>query len=132
MLQARSIRRWTACVVIVGILFSQLAVSAHACSTVAGEPEAGASRQGEQTPTQALPGDKHGAGSAALCQTHCQDGQKTLGDGTASHVLPVFVPASMMLLAADAPRLLPATFQTTDLFRATSPPLSIRNCCFRI
>lgn len=68
----------------------------------------------------------------ALCKSHCEAGQQNVND-PATPLLPmpaaapfdVFPPPIQLALS-------PLAAHSTSLAHATSPPISIRNCCFRI
>jgi hypothetical protein len=113
---------------IAAVMFAQLAVSAHACPMQLmgmGEPAAVVAS------TEAT-ADEADAGSPALCQKHCENSPQNATDSPQPLVLFSPEPAFAISLAMEIAALLPVATLTPSLLRATSPPLSIRNCCFRI
>ena len=111
------------------MLFSQLAVSAFACPVQATPFVAPLHMAMADCASSA---DMQGSGQPALCHQHCQNDAQNTGDAPqplASVLLaPSFV-ANLSLPVFIASRTLtPAPV----LLHATSPPLAIRNCCFRI
>ena len=108
------------------LLFSSLSVAAYACPEGAGGSDA-ATTMPDGCPDQ-------DAAQPNLCQAHCTAAQQRSGQSNAD-----FQPLSLMhgLLAVLHP---PAPAQSMSLHRtrsrafvqATAPPISIRNCCFRL
>jgi hypothetical protein len=120
----------TALIVLISVLFMQLAVAAHACP--------------ERQITQALMvahGDSHhhapccdGADGTALCETHCAPDSVSLDKAATPDVAP-FAAISLSLAGLDPVHPAdPGPPPAVDLFptRIKAPPLSIRHCCFRI
>ena len=108
---------------IVAVVFAQLAVSAYACpmefaalDDAVGIAEANSSGRDVLAP--------------ALCQKHSDNAQQNLNDTPQPFVS--LAPGFVVALAIDQATSLPAIAATSSLHHATSPPLSIRNCCFRI
>lgn len=114
-----------------GLLFVQLAVAGYACPvnsgkasaaaiTVAGIPCAGEMSTGID-PEQ--PG---------LCHTHCQSSQQTV-DKAQSPAPTAAVATGFTYTIAPAQLSVPAPpTQAPSLSRTTAPPITVRNCCFRI
>jgi len=124
----------TALIVLVGVLFMQLAVASHACSGLqqSGTPQ---TMVDDMAPMQPMPGcEQADATQPGLCHAHCMDGKSSVDKPTS----PVAAPAVVVVGAILAPfePLLPAACSGAqpdfELSRVTSPPMAIRHCCFRI
>lgn len=112
---------------LVAMVFMQLAVSAYACPMLADALHATTEM------VSADPCCDHaGIAQPGLCQKYCQDGQQNVSDSPAP--LPALTYAAPVVL--DLAITQSTSFSTTtllpSLLHATSPPLSIRHCCFRI
>ena len=110
------------------LLFAQLAVAAYACPMqFAGVDEAALTdAAGEKNASQ------RDVDSPALCQQHCENGPQNVND---SPQVPVFFAVETgWVVAPSTPMILPIRTSASPAFlsHATSPPLAIRNCCFRI
>ena len=113
---------------IVAVLFAQFAVSAYACpmqfmgmdeaADVVGAPETSSSGRDLESP--------------ALCQKHCENGQQNVNDAPQPLAFVSLAPAFVVMLPVVPAATSTATAPTPSLLHATSPPHSIRNCCFRI
>lgn len=128
----RLMRKSIALLGISAILFAQIAVAAYAC------PAFASSQINEQVSAMDMsdtepPCAEMDAKQANLCVEHCQYGQQSLDHPVAPVVFAV----------ADLPYVIarlgdPAVVESTQenaqslLTRTTAPPLSVRNCCFRI
>lgn len=114
---------------LLAMVFTQLAVSAYACPMMAAAVRAEATAAAANDSPCC---DHQDLAQPGLCQKHCQNGQQNVNDS------PVPLPplAGAPAFAVAVPVYQVASFATTSLFppllRATSPPLSIRNCCLRI
>lgn len=142
---SRQPRLITALLVLFSVLFMQLAVAAHACVNLRSAPapmptmEMTMTMHGEHAADMAQMADccdaDEVATAAVLCDQHCQPAVQSL-DKPATPYVPPFVPVALITtdIAASA---LPASLvpsRASGLFstRINAPPLSIRNCCFRI
>ena len=110
---------------IVAVLSAQLAVSAYACpmqfmalEEAAAAPDANAGGQDLTSP--------------ALCQKHCENGQQNVNDTPQPLAAISAGQAMVVALIVDPPAPLSAIDLAPSLLHATSPPLSICHCCFRI
>ena len=115
---------------IVAVVFTQLAVSAYACPV----QSMGIGQSGTVDRVSAANSDGRDADSPALCQKHCDNGQQNVNDAppppaSDSHAQAA---AFIVTLPLDPPAPLTTAALAPSLLRTTSPPLSIRNCCFRI
>jgi hypothetical protein len=142
---SRQPRLITALLVLFSVLFMQLAVAAHACANLRSAPapmpamEMTMTMHGEHAADMPQMADccdtDEVATAAALCDQHCQPAVQSL-DKPATPDVPPFV--AVALIATDtAAATLPAGLvpsRANGLFstRINAPPLSIRNCCFRI
>lgn len=117
---------------LVSLLFMQLAVASYVCpasgsnvSEAAAMVEAGmpcaesmASTMDDQQPN--------------LCHAHCQAGQQTADKYQVPTPVAIGgLPADFSLQIA-IPVFSEAPLQASHLQRTTSPPVAIRNCCFRL
>jgi hypothetical protein len=127
----RRFRILLALVAAVMLLFAQLAVHAHVCAgngdMAAASMQVGASQDGSDC-------DQTIIDAPALCQFHCDQGKQSLDKpdlpalpdvrATGFTLVPVVrIDGGQRELRSNSDR---------SLTRATDPPLSIRNCCFRI
>jgi hypothetical protein len=127
-------RLLTAIVAISSMLFMQLAVAAYAC------PEILSGSQNNVTSATAMAGDMANCdgmdpAQPALCHSyvHGEAAKQSLDKNPVPNV-PPFVPAALMLTLQVVDVALPAlqTYRPIALTRTSSPPIAIRNCCFRI
>lgn len=119
----RTRRRITGLLGIAALLFAQLAVSVHACPKQA---EAALPAEAHAS----MPCEEMAAADTSLCQKHCSGSEQVQGSGP---VVPAtFAPA--FVATVDLPVLAHGAVPPADpaLLHATSPPPTIRNCCFRI
>lgn len=127
----------TALVALFSLLFMQLAVAAYACPTIKATPEI-ASHDGWATAdSHAEMGGCEGGVDPerpALCFAYSQDGGQSLYKPQVPDVQPAVV-IDIVRQVVDTSlhlRPVPTYAQAPWLMRASPPPLSIRNCCFRI
>ena len=124
----RVTRKLVSLLSIVAVVFAQLAVAAYACPLefvgldetidVVGAPETNSSGRDAQSP--------------ALCQKHCENAQQNVNDTPPSAFVSLESAVFVVTLVMDRAAPPPAKASTSSLLHATSPPLSIQNCCFRI
>lgn len=133
--------RWiTAVVVLFSMLFMQLAVAAYACP--------GLMESASQTmPVEVMSmdqgntatGDMSGCTGAdieqpSLCHAHDHIGNQSLDKPLLPDIGP-FIPSALVITLVSLDSADGAVYSSSDatlLTRTTAPPLSIRNCCFRI
>jgi hypothetical protein len=125
MFHRRFFKKVAACLSMAALLFASLAVAAYACPMMGSAQEANASVS-VLTPAS----DSFDLSSPSLCQAHCQDGQQNVADNGPT-VLP-FIASFTATLHLDAPLPFHSAGSPPALLHATSPPLTIRHCCFRI
>ncbi|HWW07123.1 hypothetical protein [Collimonas sp.] len=131
---SRPSRLIAALIVLVSMLFMQLAVAGYAC------PGFNIGQLNEAA-SMAMDGDQAMAGCAgtdkaqpSLCHANDQAGNQSLDKPSIPHVQP-FMAATLTLVFRDieiADNAVEAQPNSLLLTRSTAPPLAIRNCCFRI
>lgn len=129
----RKTRLITALLALFSMLFMQLAVAAYACPGLQMSNSEMAMMEQAQSGPASMPGCvQPDPKLPALCQAHCQDAKQSLDKAE----LPPIHPALPIGLVLDntvfAMPQRPSVAPVSLLARNTSPPLSIRNCCFRI
>ena len=127
---------FTALVALFSMLFMQFAVAAYACRALMGGPESSVDAVMAAMPDcdqvhSPSPADAH---SPALCHAHCQDVKSALDKPEAAVVAPALSVVSAILVPLQAVVVMTPGAADRDslLLRITSPPISIRHCCFRI
>jgi hypothetical protein len=131
---SRSSRLLTAIVAILSLLYMQLAVAAYVCP---GQP-AGDRQVAVAASMSADMPDCVGmdAVQPTLCHFHANgDPAQQSVDKTSVPDVPPFVPAALVLTLLQpefVPAVGPERYAPAALARETSPPIAIRNCCFRI
>ncbi len=117
-------RRSTGLLAILALAFAQLAGSAYAC------PMTSSAQMQAAQPAHAVPCDRADPDRANLCERHCHDeGQSpNAPSGLPAAFIPAFI-ATLQLPPLRAPS---TAVDEPALLHATSPPATIRNCCFRI
>jgi len=114
-----------------GLLFMQLAVAGYACPVDDGKVSAAAMAvAGMPCAGEMAPGMD--AEQPGLCHAHCQSAQQTV-DKVQSPT-PTGAVAIGFTYAIEPVRLARPAHppQTPSLLRTTAPPITVRNCCFRI
>ena len=126
----------TALVALCSMLFMQFAVAAYACPALMGGPESAAGSVMAAMPDcdQVHAPSPADAQSPALCHAHCQDVKSALDKPEAAVVAPALSVVSAILVPLQAVVVMTPGAADRDslLLRITSPPISIRHCCFRI
>ena len=130
----RKHRMLTALIALFGMLFMQLAIAGYVCPGGGGAGPTSMAAA-DEVPMQPMPGcDQPDPANPALCQAHCQDAKASLDKPPA----PALAPAAVIVSAIVTPhepsvRAPPGEVELDSLLlRITSPPISIRHCCFRI
>ena len=138
MFTLRRHRLITAFLAVISLLYMQLAVAGYVCPGAgagAGLVSGGASKMASHSgmPCAEAMAKTMDQSQPGLCHAHCQADQQSAD----TYQLPSL--AVMPAVAADFPVLVvlassahAAPMQARLLQRATSPPLAIQNCCFRI
>ena len=124
----RKFRKLTGFLVIAALLYTQWAVAAYAC------PLQFNASSGDMETVSAIDHETNDCdpASPALCKKHCENAAQNFNDTPST---PIFfavetggvVTPSTITFSTIQSRVFPAF-----LSHATSPPHSIRNCCFRI
>jgi hypothetical protein len=133
---SRPSRLVAALIVLVSMLFAQLAIAGYACpsfNTASSGDSMSMSMDssGDQAMSGCMGSDKL---QPNLCHAQDQNSNQSLDKPATPHVSP-FLPASLTLIVQNIKPVDISTDQqpnTLLLARSTAPPLSIRNCCFRI
>jgi hypothetical protein len=132
---SRPSRFVAALIALFSVLFMQFAVAAYACpGLMAGhvsEPVVMSTDAGDQGMEGCTEMDME---QANLCHAYVQVGDQSL-DKPGVPPVPPFTPVGLVLTLvttdiASHPVAIPA--EPVPLTRTTAPPISIRNCCFRI
>ena len=132
MTRNRRRRLITVLLALVSLLFMQLAVAGYVCpgseSKIA---EAAAMAEAGMPCAESMPLSMDDQ-QPTLCHAHCQAGQQSADkyQSPAPIALGAF-PADFSLQVA-IPIFSEAPLQAPHLQRTTAPPVSIRNCCFRL
>lgn len=135
MKRSRSSNFVAALIALFSVLFMQFAVAAYACPTLNIGQTAEASMQATSVDHESMSGC-NGVDMAqpSLCHVHDQTGNQSLDKPELRQVQafsPVVLVAALRLTdLGDYPVLRQS--ESSLLARTTAPPLSIRNCCFRI
>ena len=117
------------------LLFMQFAVAAYACpggvatGVKAAETTLMAQAGMPCAESMALAMDDEQPG---LCHAHCQAGQQSADKYQVPGFAAVADLGTGFPLSRVAPMPMGTTLQSPLLRRITAPPLSVRNCCFRI
>lgn len=132
MKMTKSFRLLAACIALLSLLLSQLAIAAYACPALG--PANPVVRSVAIDP--AMPqcqGMEHDTQASALCAAHC-DYPPQFADTPATPAPAPFIQAalSVVLVASEAAQAGAARVPAADALRTGAPPLIIRNCCFRI
>lgn len=130
------IRVIAALIALMSILFAQLAVAAYACPRTQEVQGMTSNQEYLAAADQRHPPDceELDSESPSLCHAHGQAGKHSLDKPPVPHVSP-FAATTILVVVISGDALLPADSYAIDplsLRRTTAPPLSIRNCCFRI
>ena len=119
---SRSGRKLWSRIVIVALVFAQLAVAAHACPLDA-----------QVTAVQAVAAtsgcDEMPDGMSTVCSSHCHDAAKTQAAFDVALAQPVF---AVLLHAYLVQPEAPSSPLEPSLRRATSPPLNLSHCVLRL
>lgn len=126
---SRPSRFLAALVTLFCLLFTQLAVAAYACPGAGAMTAAASGASMPDCTDMEMPQSPQ----SMLCAAHCEAGHQSLDTPGAPHVQPFVAGALAVVLSGDSGRYAPVTAPQADsLTRSTAPPLTIRNCCFRI
>ncbi len=117
------VRKVTGWLAIVALLFAQLAVAAYACPEAV-EPATSPAASFAKTPC-----DQLDAELSNLCQKHCHDAEQSQA---AAPLPPAFTPGFTVHLQATVPETSISPLEQRSLLHIHPPPITIRNCCFRI
>ena len=132
MIWIRRTRLLTAFFALVSLLFMQLAVAGYVCpgagsnvSDISAMAEAG--MPCAQSMTLSMDEEQPN-----LCQAHCQAGHQSADKHELSSPVAISALPADFSLKIALPVFSEAPLQAPHLQRTTAPPVSIRNCCFRL
>lgn len=134
---SRPSRLIAALITLISMLFMQLAVAGYACPSFKAVPPGDESMSmpmdggSDQAMTGCIGGDQL---QPALCHAQDQNSNQSLDKPATPHVSP-FLASTLTLVFRNIVSTENSTNQPPNthlLTRSTTPPLSIRNCCFRI
>lgn len=130
---SRPSRFVAALIALLSMLFMQLAIAGYACPelNIAFVSNAVAMSDAVGSMPGCLGMDKE---QPSLCSAHAQMGNQSLDKAALPHVQPFIAATLTLVFDATLPASGPMAVQPDSILltRATAPPLSIRNCCFRI
>ncbi|NMM26487.1 MAG: hypothetical protein HHJ12_04130 [Glaciimonas sp.] len=130
---SRPSRFVAACIALLSMLFMQLAVAGYACPGL--NIDLVSKSVAMSTDAGSMPGCLGmDAEQPSLCHAQAQVGKQSL-DKPELPPVQTFIAAALTLVFDDIePAFSPIVVQSDSflLTRITAPPLSIRNCCFRI
>jgi hypothetical protein len=132
---SRPSRFVAALIALFSVLFMQFAVAAYACPGLmtgqSSEPAAMSSNTGDEGMEGCTEMDME---QPSLCHAYVHVGDQSLDKPGVPPVQPfTSVALVVTLMTADVTRLpVPTANEPVSLTRSTAPPISIRNCCFRI
>ena len=119
---------------LISVLFTQLAVAAYACpGLLSSSGSAAMLSTSDATPDPMPDCGQPDTKRPMLCHAHCQEGQQSVDKTQLPTIAPLIAVGFVLVLLS-----VPVVGRPLDLSppshleRATAPPLSIRNCCFRI
>ena len=118
---------------VAAMLFAQLAVAAHACQALSGA-DAAALPAAEHGNDEGLPCNEMQSQPANICLQHCADSPQSFDQHPVASVVP-FAGSAYHVGRSDRLAVFLQSAQSHShalLARVTAPPLSVRNCCFRI
>ena len=133
MMSLRRHRLFTVLIALVSLLFMQLAVAGYVCPAgMPGLADGGKAEAHAGMPcAESMSASMDGA-QPALCHAHCQSDQQS-ADTYQLPDLPVMPAITLVFNQQDILSISQSVPQQAPLLqRTTAPPLSVRNCCFRI
>lgn len=126
--------RWIAWIALVAVLFAQFSVAAYACPALKAISVDGPMAMATDCDGMAAQTSKSDPDNPTLCLQHCQQGNQHSDHAEIPPILPL---SGLSWAAIDwaydfsaLPVIISA--QEHKLARASPPPKSILNCCFRI
>ena len=120
----RTTRKFFSFFTVIALLFSQWVIPAHACPMQL--------QNAANMVMDVSASDDGSSDQSTLCQQHCQNEQKNFADLPSPLASVALVPSFIVTLDIEKSSITPSQFVFPTLQHATSPPLAIRNCCFRI
>ena len=130
---SRRSRPFAAFLAILALLFAQAMASVHACGDFKASTAAFAAAAAAAVPHDGDCCDPATPQPDSACDNHCQQAKQAPERVQVSSVMPPLAIAFVIPAALALPQAPPAPVTAApDLARDTQPPISIRNCCFRI
>ena len=132
MIRERRIRLTTVLFALLSLLFMQLAVAGYNCPGAGSKMTEAAEMADVGMPCAESMPLHMDDGQPSLCHAHCHAGQASVDKPESpppapiGALLPDFTIPVIIKTFSEAP------LQAPHLQRTTSPPISIRNCCFRL
>lgn len=123
-LMTRRWRRFAALIVIAALALSQAALAAYACPRAAQMAPA-------QEMSMSAPCEQGEVAVDPLCESHCKDEKQKPTDAGQIGLAAPFMPKFWSRVDTSSPDPT-SSIRSPSLLQARPPPLSIRNCCFRI
>lgn len=130
----RSSRLVAAIIALISMLFMQLAVAGYVCpqpEVIGGHGSASVAEHVAEAGSDCLGLDTE---QANLCQAEATFGNQSVDNGSGLSVPPFAAAAAMLVVheLTTEPAYVERNVSAPLLARVTAPPVSIRNCCFRI
>jgi hypothetical protein len=117
---------------LVSLLFMQLAVAGYVCPGFGSKiAEVAAMAEAGMPCAESMPLNMDDQ-QPNLCHAHCQAGQQSADRHDLSSPVAIDVLPANFSLQVAIPVFSEAPLQAPHLQRTTAPPVSIRNCCFRL
>ena len=128
----RHTRLITVLFALVSLLFMQLAVAGYVCpGTVSNAAEVSAMKEAGMPCAEAMALNMDDA-KPSLCHAHCHVGQQSADKYQTPWPPAIDTRPADLTLQVALPLFALAPLQPPHLQRTTAPPLTIRNCCFRL
>ena len=132
MISSRLVRKLASLTAVLGILFAQFAVATYACPLEMNKSEMNKSVERAAVESAGMPCHQNAKTANGLCEAHCQDGQKNV-PGALTPPAVDFVAAFIVRLPAEQPaQQIADAAAVNDSTPHHSPPILLRNGCFRI
>jgi len=127
-------RRWIAWIALAALLFTQFAVAAYVCpGWFSSNSNTAMLAAADVTQTSMPDCSQPDMKQPGLCHVHCHDGKQSADKAEVPPIVPLLALGFILvLLTVPVVQRSLAVSQSPHLRRATAPPLSIRNFCFRI
>jgi hypothetical protein len=125
-------RMFTVLIALISLLFMQLAVASYACPGAIPQAAEIATMAQTAMPCEGTMASATDDQLPGLCQAHCQAEHQS----AEKYQVPALVALTDIGPSFISTRVIPlplgAPLQAPLLMRTTAPPLTVRNCCFRL